>query len=120
MQGARHYATEPPKGGSSTAIYVGLAAAAGFGGYYYLSQTGQNLKGSSATTSSEPVKASPAFTGGDQGWLDLKLDKVDEINHNTKRFRFLLPDPDNVSGLHIACTSPMEHSAACNPTCQPD
>ena len=47
--------------------------------------------------------APKAFTGGDQGFLDLKLSNVEPINHNTKRFRFELPDKDQVSGLHIAC-----------------
>jgi cytochrome-b5 reductase len=44
-----------------------------------------------------------AFTGGDQGFLDLKLLNVETVNHNTKRFRFELPDKDQVSGLNIAC-----------------
>ena len=44
-----------------------------------------------------------AFTGGDQGFLDLKLSNVEIVNHNTKRFRFELPDKDQVSGLNIAC-----------------
>ena len=46
---------------------------------------------------------SAIFTGGSQGWVDLKLDKVEQVNHNTKRFRFELPDKDSVSGLHVAC-----------------
>lgn len=46
---------------------------------------------------------SAAFTGGDQGFISLKLDSVEEINHNTKKFRFALPDKDSVSGLAIAC-----------------
>jgi cytochrome-b5 reductase len=47
--------------------------------------------------------APKAFTGGDQGFLDLKLLNVETVNHNTKRFRFELPDKDQVSGLNIAC-----------------
>lgn len=43
-----------------------------------------------------------AFTGGDQGFISLKLDSVENINHNTKKFRFELPESDQVSGLHIA------------------
>ncbi|KAI4187136.1 MAG: hypothetical protein L6R41_003001 [Letrouitia leprolyta] len=46
--------------------------------------------------------ANPTFKGGDQGWVDLKLESVEEINHNTKKFRFALPDKDDVSGLQIA------------------
>ena len=43
-----------------------------------------------------------AFTGGDQGFISLKLDSVEKLNHNTKRFRFSLPNSDDVSGLQIA------------------
>lgn len=47
----------------------------------------------------EPKKA---FTGGDQGFLSLKLAEVEIVNHNTKRLRFELPEPDQVSGLPVA------------------
>ena len=43
-----------------------------------------------------------AFTGGDQGFISLKLDSIENINHNTKKFRFALPEEDQVSGLKIA------------------
>ncbi|KAI4116563.1 MAG: hypothetical protein LQ345_003050 [Seirophora villosa] len=46
--------------------------------------------------------ANKAFTGGDQGWLDLKLESVEELSHNTKKFRFALPNKDDVSGLQVA------------------
>lgn len=46
---------------------------------------------------------SVAFKGGDQGFLSLVLEEVENLNHNTKRFRFKLPEDGNVSGLHIAC-----------------
>ena len=46
--------------------------------------------------------ATKAFTGGDQGFISLKLDSVENINHNTKKFRFALPEGDQVSGLVIA------------------
>lgn len=46
--------------------------------------------------------ANKTFTGGEQGWVDLKLESVENINHNTKKFRFALPDKDDVSGLQIA------------------
>ena len=42
------------------------------------------------------------FQGGEQGFIPLKLDKIEEINHNTKRFRFNFEDKDSVSGLTIA------------------
>lgn len=43
-----------------------------------------------------------AFTGGEQGFISLKLESVENVNHNTKKFRFALPEDDQVSGLHIA------------------
>lgn len=47
----------------------------------------------------EPKKA---FTGGDQGFLSLKLSDVEIVNHNTKRLRFELPEADQVSGMKVA------------------
>lgn len=35
-------------------------------------------------------------------FLTLKFYSVENINHNTKKFRFALPEEDQVSGLHIA------------------
>ncbi len=52
-------------------------------------------------TSNKPT--SKAFIGGDQGFIDLKLSNVESVNHNTKRFRFDLPEKDQVSGLDVAC-----------------
>lgn len=54
-----------------------------------------------ATGEYKPSKKT--FTGGDQGWVDLKLESVEEINHNTKKFRFALPEENDVSGLTVAC-----------------
>ena len=34
----------------------------------------------------EGATAKSAFTGGDQGFISLKLDSVENINHNTKKF----------------------------------
>lgn len=50
------------------------------------------------------VAANPSkvFTGGEQGFVGLVLDKVDNINHNTKLFRFKFPSDDSVSGLNVA------------------
>lgn len=43
-----------------------------------------------------------ALTGGDQGFVSLKLEDVEIVNHNTKKFRFKLPEEDMVSGLNVA------------------
>ena len=37
-----------------------------------------------------------------QGFLSLALDSVEDINHNTKKFRFKFDDSAAVSGLHVA------------------
>lgn len=87
------------------------------GGYYYYIQTGPKAAepGKKLPTPAEHKVDSDAqnkgktpnstFKGGDQGFIDLMLESVEEINHNTKKLRFALPDKDDVSGLHIACMS---------------
>ncbi|KAI9806487.1 MAG: NADH-cytochrome b5 reductase [Piccolia ochrophora] len=122
-QGVRHYATDAPQQSSRALLYTGITAAAGvLGAYAYTTLGGQPAEqagkggqpaeqaGKGAPPSKDEAKAIPkqaadasaAFTGGDQGFLSLRLDQVEQINHNTKRFRFELPDPENVSGLKIA------------------
>ena len=55
-----------------------------------------NIPGKSA-------RPSTVFKGGDQGFIPLKLESVEVLNHNTKKFRFKLPESDNISGLDVAC-----------------
>ncbi|PQE15882.1 hypothetical protein CJF31_00008469 [Rutstroemia sp. NJR-2017a BVV2] len=114
----RRYATEPSNnGGSNTALYGGLAAAVAGGAYYFLSQGDNAAKVKDAAKDAEAkAKAavgqgkekvegavgSSAFTGGDQGFISLKLDSVELVNHNTKKLRFELPEQDQVSGLRVA------------------
>lgn len=90
----RKYSTEAPKGKSNlTPIYaaVGLTGL-GVGLYRYNSVTAET-----------PVDRPKVFTGGDQGWVDLKLSEVEVLSHNTKRLRFEFDDKEAVSGLQIAC-----------------
>lgn len=47
------------------------------------------------------VVAKKALTGGDQGFVSLELGSVEDVNHNTKLFRFKLPEPDMVSGVTV-------------------
>ncbi|KAF2100907.1 ferredoxin reductase-like protein [Rhizodiscina lignyota] len=107
-QHVRRYATEPPKPSSNnTIIYGGLAAAAGVGAYYYLSGSPKAKEAvdsakDKATSIANKADAPKTFKGGDQGFVSLVLDSVEEINHNTKKFRFHLDDDNAVSGLHIA------------------
>lgn len=59
------------------------------------------MRQQTADKSSPP--ANKVFKGGDQGFVSLLLEQVEDINHNTKRFRFKLPDENDVSGLQVAC-----------------
>ena len=96
LQNVRRYATEAPKsGGSGTALIGVLGLAAAAGGFYFYNQ------GGAAAVPKPPAKV--AFTGGDQGFLSLKLAEVVILNHNTKKLRFELPESDQESGLHVAC-----------------
>jgi cytochrome-b5 reductase len=94
-QSARQYSTEAPKGKSLAPVYltVGLAGL-GVGLYRYQS---------SAATAETPKERSKVFTGGDQGWVGLKLANTEILSHNTKRLRFEFEDKEAVSGLHVAC-----------------
>ena len=67
------------------------------------------------------VGVKKALTGGDQGFISLKLEDVEIVNHNTKRFRFKLPEDDMVSGLHIASAILTKYKApdAEKPTIRP-
>lgn len=95
----RRYATEATSAGSSNTLLsvVGVVGIAG-AGYWYLNRTPAEEASVSSVAAAEPKKA---FLGGDQGWLSLKVSEVENINHNTKRLRFALPESDQVSGLTI-------------------
>lgn len=87
-------------------IYGGLAAAGIYAGYSYYNQSGAASPPASQENpplAIDPKPKNSTFTGGDQGWLDLKLERIEEINHNTKKLRFSLPNKDDVSGLQVAC-----------------
>ncbi|PBP21667.1 NADH-cytochrome b5 reductase [Diplocarpon rosae] len=113
----RRYATEPTSGGSNTLLYAGVVTLLAGGGYYVYSQGDNAQKVKDAAKEAEAkakgavdaakakvgaATAKPAFTGGDQGFISLKLDSVETVSHNTKKFRFALPESDQVSGLHVA------------------
>lgn len=122
MQHVRRYATEPSKSSSSNIfLYSAAAAAIGVGGYYYFGGNPQKaadeakkLAGAATNEAKKQVPgAAPpkTFTGGDQGFVSLVLEDVEKLNHNTKKFRFALPD-EGVSGLQVACKllEPFRHS----------
>ncbi len=64
---------------------------------------GAGTKTAAMTKDAAPgVGVKKAFTGGEQGFVSLLLSEVETINHNTKRFRFKLPEEGMVSGLTVA------------------
>lgn len=90
---------------NSRIVYGLLGTGIGAGLGYYWKVTRETKAKESAVSNPAPsslVSANKAFTGGDQGFFDLKLDSVEELSHNTKKFRFALPNPDDVSGLNVA------------------
>ncbi|KAF2091217.1 oxidoreductase NAD-binding domain-containing protein [Saccharata proteae CBS 121410] len=110
----RRYATEPPKPSSNTAL-IAAAGVGAVGAAYWMMSGSTRAVGHESAAHGQPAskteeqnvpaktdKPMMAFTGGDQGFISLKLESVEELNHNTKKFRFHLPEEDSVSGLHIA------------------
>lgn len=109
-QHARRWASESTQGGSSNALMYGGVGAGALGlGAWYLNSGGAKAE-SKAPASKEEEKNVPAqaaeaskvFRGGDQGFIPLTLDKVEELSKHTKRFRFKFDGEDSVSGLTIA------------------
>jgi len=110
-QQVRRYASDAPKPGSNSVLYTGIGAAGLAGAYLYMrggdSPSGQQGNAPpSAEESKIPAvtgEVKKAFTGGDQGFLSLVLEKSEIVNHNTKKLTFKLPEEDQESGLPVAC-----------------
>jgi cytochrome-b5 reductase len=104
-QSFRSYATEASSGSSRTPLVLGVGAiAAAAAGYvYYNGSAPAAAEAAKEKVKGEVKEPAKTFTGGDQGFIDLKLAEVTHVNHNTKRFRFELPEKDAVSGLTTAC-----------------
>ena len=113
----RRYASEAPKSGGNNTILYGLVGAGALGGGYYYYSRNQNPHGQKQESAAHGQPASSkeegnipgqaaagvkVFTGGDQGFIPLTLDKVENINENTKLFRFKFESDDAVSGLAVA------------------
>ncbi|KAI9725653.1 MAG: NADH-cytochrome b5 reductase [Chrysothrix sp. TS-e1954] len=99
--------------GAAAYSAAGLCAVAG-GYYVYANYLGkappvpgvpQVQKGADSSPQENPsqgVTEAKAFTGGDQGFISLKLEKSEDLSPNTKKLRFALPEAEQVSGLGIA------------------
>ncbi|KAK4155522.1 hypothetical protein C8A00DRAFT_31658 [Chaetomidium leptoderma] len=109
----RRYATEPasadPKKRSNTLLYTVGAGALATALYLGVSvkpaakKAEEKVKDASSAAADKLSlgAAKQALTGGEQGWVSLKLEEVETINHNSKRLRFALPEDDMVSGVHV-------------------
>lgn len=91
----------------STSSVLGAALIGGgvaYAGYNY-SKNKQLTPFSSAYAESPDTKTAPpkTFKGGFPGFIDLRLESVEVVNHNVKRLRFKLPDENAVSGLSTIC-----------------
>lgn len=92
-------------------MLAGAALAIGAAGYYILSATtgttpakkAEEIKDKAAdVVGAAKLAAKEAFRGGDQGFVPLTVESVNELNHNTKLVRFKLPESDQISGIHAA------------------
>lgn len=104
-KGVRRYATEPAPQSKINPVFLGIGGAAGLaaGAYYYYYTTTTASPTPILNLIKEPqASGRKTFQGGDQGFIDLKLEKVDVVNTNTKRFRFALSEEGDVSGLKVA------------------
>ena len=81
------------------------AVVAGYGGYSFLGNKSAASADAPSTKKEAEKLDKRAFTGGDQGFIDLKLKEAKDYNHNTKRFVFELPEADQLSGMNVACES---------------
>jgi cytochrome-b5 reductase len=108
QQQVRRYASEAPQsGGSNATLYAGIGAAALAGSYFYLRGNKPPAGLSAPVEEAKKMVSSgkKAFTGGEQGFVSLLLEKSEIVNHNTKKLTFKLPEEDMESGLPVACTS---------------
>jgi len=138
LVGRRCFATSPPpttkQGSSSVLLWTSLAIAGAGGAYYYFSSSNSPTVKANATSTTEKAKealssvstgrssgGTPTFTDPNQ-WVELLLKSRDSHTHNTDIFRFALPSPDHISGLHVASallTQTTPHSSDEKPITRP-
>lgn len=110
----RYASTEagPAKSSSLPWMLTG-AAILGVGGYLTLAKNPEKahavahkaeekVKGAVEDVKGATGSSKKVFTGGDQGFVSLKLESVEDVSSNTKKFKFSFPEEDQVSGLQIA------------------
>ncbi|AGO11313.1 AaceriACR054Cp [[Ashbya] aceris (nom. inval.)] len=82
---------------SSKAFNFALGTTAVAAAGYLYAQSRSNLYNDSITGQA----ASQTFTGDGQ-WHTLKIAKIEQVSHDTRRFTFALPSSDHVTGLTTA------------------
>lgn len=98
----RSYATTNGPTSSNKNIFLYSSAAGVAAGLaYYFGYVNPGAASEVKTKVKELGPATPTFKGGDE-WIDLKLIDIEMVTPNTKRFRFALPEENNVSGLKVA------------------
>lgn len=80
-----------------TVLYLGFTGLVGLG-LYHLLQTRCPFSTVFKCKRGPPV---PTFVDNN-AWIDLKLSKITDVNHNCKLFRFDLPSKNHVTGIHVA------------------
>ncbi|KAK4174520.1 hypothetical protein QBC36DRAFT_333471 [Triangularia setosa] len=93
-----HRTFPTPRRAEAMTTQVAFAAAAvGIGAYVYMRSGATAAPGTSATGSGSDTKPFSGF-----GFRTLKLHSSELVNHNTKKLRFELPDPNQSSGLTLS------------------
>ncbi|KAI8973055.1 hypothetical protein BDB01DRAFT_839092 [Pilobolus umbonatus] len=107
----RYYtsAAAPKKSGSKL-LFAALAGAGVLGGIYYNSPSNTSVK------SAPKVPKNSAFNPKE--FISLKLDSVHDINHDTKLFRFQIPE-NTIAGLPVASCVVTRHTADEKPVVRP-
>jgi hypothetical protein len=85
------------------AAIVGGGAA--YTGYYSLYKN-SSLPIRPAYADAPPPPPRPKTIFPASGFVDLKLESSEPVNHNVKKLRFALPDADAVTGLQPICKCP--------------
>lgn len=82
-------------------LIVGTAVA-GVGIYTYFMKNGSDKAAGPKSAGGSSSQASKPGPFSSFGFNSLKVQSTEQINHDTKRVRFALPDPDTPSGLSLS------------------
>jgi cytochrome-b5 reductase len=83
---------------SSAVAAAVVGGGAAYTGYSLYKNSSLLIRSAYADAPPAPKKIFPA-----SGFVDLKLESSEPVNHNVKKLRFALPDADAVTGLQPIC-----------------